>query len=74
LPPDLNAAEQFRVLATAYDWDNQAVMHAGLVIVGLACLEILRGSGILPLLAALEEHHERRQDRLIRGDRNLPAE
>jgi hypothetical protein len=72
LPPDLSDAEDHRVLATAYDWDNQAIMHAGLVMVGLACLEILRAPGVLPLLAALEKHHQQRQERLMQGDRHLP--
>jgi hypothetical protein len=50
-------------------------MHAGFVMVGLACLEILRAPGVLPLLEALVRHHNRRQGRLMRGDRDLqPAD
>jgi hypothetical protein len=74
LPADLDDAEQYRVLATAYDWDNQAIMHAGFVMVGLACVEILRSPPIRPLLDALVKHHNRRQGQLMRGERLPPPD
>lgn len=71
LPPDLEDRTQYRALATAYDWDNQSIMHAGLVMVGLACIEILNAPAIRDLLHELEDFHLRRQDRLMRGDKGL---
>lgn len=67
-PSASDDADQFRLLATAYDWDNQAIMHAGLVATGIACIEILN-SPIRSLLTALGEFHAKRQQRLLNGDK-----
>ena len=58
---------EFKVLAQAYDWDKQAVTHAGLVAVALACVEIVRTPVIRDLLVALERFHAERQKRLREG-------
>lgn len=58
---------EFKVLAQAYDWDKQAVMHAGLVAVSLACIELVRTPVIRDLLVALERLHAERQKRLREG-------
>jgi hypothetical protein len=69
LPRDPDDANQFTVLTTSYDWDNQSIMHAGLVAVGLACIEVLSTPAIVDLLPALREFHIERQQRLIRGEK-----
>ena len=67
LPP-LNAdADEFRLLATAYDWDNQAVTHAGIVAIFLMCVELVRMPWFLQTLKGLEQFHYARQRRLVAG-------
>ena len=68
LPRNNRDKAAFNVLAQAYDWDKQAVMHAGLVAVALACLEMLRAPIIRSLLAKLDEFHQKRQERLRKGE------
>lgn len=75
LPSGAGDKEQFKILATAYDWDNQAVMHGGFVAVGLACVELLASRDVLNLLNQLEHFYTARQNRLLeeRSDENLGA-
>jgi hypothetical protein len=54
-------ADEFRRLATVYDWDNQATTHAANVAVGLMCMELVRMPWFLTVLEALEAFHEKRQ-------------
>jgi hypothetical protein len=58
---------EFKVLAQAYDWEMQAVMHAGLVAVALACVEVARIPLVQQLLTALERFQHERQKRLREG-------
>jgi hypothetical protein len=48
-PKDPDDLAQFRVLATAMDWEDQAIMHAGFVAVGIASIELLQSSGMIDL-------------------------
>jgi hypothetical protein len=48
-PRDPDDLAQFRVLATAMDWDDRALMHAGFVAIGLACVEVLQSKGMVDL-------------------------
>ena len=66
---DREDATQFTVLATAYDWDNQAIMHAGLVAVAMACIELLNTPEIVGLVLALQTFHAERHQRLMRGEK-----
>ncbi len=68
LPSDPQDKEPFRLLASAYDWENEAIMHTGLIAVGLSYVEILSAPDVLPLLKALHEFHDKRQQRLMRGE------
>ena len=72
LPMDREDATQFTVLATAYDWDNQAIMHAGLVAVAMACIELLNTPEIVGLVLALQTFHAERHQRLSRFSK-LPS-
>ena len=67
LPRNEADKAEFKVLAQAYDWDKQAIMHAGLVAVALACVEMVRMPVIRHLLVALERFHAKRQKRLRQG-------
>jgi hypothetical protein len=67
LPRDETDRAEFKVLAQAYDWDKQAIMHAGLVAVALACVEMVRTPVLRDLLLALERFHAERQKRLREG-------
>jgi hypothetical protein len=69
LPMDPEDATQFTVLATAYDWDNQAIMHAGLVAVAMACIELINTPEIVGLVPALQTFHAERHQRLMRGEK-----
>lgn len=64
LPPDTEDAEQFKVLATGYDWGEKTLMHAGLVAVALACIEIVNTPELMALRADLSGLYAKRQ-RLI---------
>jgi hypothetical protein len=74
LPVDENDRQQFRVLAQAYDWEDQAIVHAGFVFVGIACLEIVKCEALTDLMFALHDFHNKRQERLMRGDRDIPSD
>jgi hypothetical protein len=69
LPTNAEDVAQFKVLATALDWDNEAIMHAGLVAVGLSCIEVSNTSDLAALLLALQRFHDERQQRLMRGEK-----
>jgi hypothetical protein len=58
---------EFNALAMSYDWESQAVTHAGIIAVALACIELTRSEFFLPLLSALEIFHMKRQERLRSG-------
>jgi len=64
-PKDPSDVAQFHVLATAYDWNDQALMHAGFVAVGLACLEILNTPSIYDIYRQCERLLAKRQRALI---------
>jgi hypothetical protein len=64
-PRNADEVEQFRVLASAMDWDDQSIMHAGLVGVGIACIEILNAPGIFDLYHSCCDLLAERQKRLI---------
>lgn len=73
-PAKLEDADQFRALATSYDWDDQSLMHAGLVATGVACSELV----LVPELRQLYEELGRllasRQRSLIKmGEQALSA-
>jgi len=55
---------QFKALASAYDMDSKAIMHAGLVAVALACIEIVSNDDFGAMWRALREFHDERQARL----------
>lgn len=69
LPANMEDATQFKVLRTQYDWENDAIMHAGLVGVAVCCIELLANPDILGLLNVLEKFHAQRQERLMKGER-----
>lgn len=73
LPSDSTEAHEFRVLATAYDWNAQSVMHAGLVVVAIACIELIRVPEIQQLFQELGQFHQQRQARLKRGELLPPS-
>lgn len=63
-PRNLDDAEQFAVLATGYDWDDMSLMHAGLVAVALACIEVIAVPEIRALRHDFKQLLEGRQRRL----------
>jgi len=63
LPSVRAEAEEFKILASAMDWDNQAIMHAGLVAVAIACIEVM-SSEVGLLTTELVRFHDARQARL----------
>lgn len=60
-------AREFRALTESYDWKSEAVVHAGLVMVFLSCLELIKSEELHGLFLALEKFHSRRQARLRSG-------
>jgi len=66
-------AREFRVLAESFDWKQEAVVHAGLVVVFLSCLELVINESICEIHRALNEFHQSRQQRL-RDGRKLSEE
>lgn len=66
LPSNATSAQEFRALAEAYDWNQQAVTHAGYVAVAIACVELLT-SPLRNLYQSLGKFHEERQTRLRAG-------
>jgi hypothetical protein len=69
LPANAEDATKFKVLRTQYDWENDAIMHAGLVGVAVCCIELLTNPDILGLLNAMEKFHDQRQERLMKGEK-----
>lgn len=67
LPNDAKDKAEFKILTQAYDWQNQAIMHAGLVAVGIACIEIAAHPQIREVLMALHRFNDKRQNRLFEG-------
>lgn len=66
-PTKLEDADQFRALATGYDWDDQSLMHAGFVAVGLACIEVVNTPALMMLRQDCARLYAGRQDRLIKA-------
>lgn len=62
-------AREFKVLAESFDWNAEAVVHAGLILVFLSCLELVKAKPIMRLLAGLEDFHLARQIRLRSGQK-----
>lgn len=56
---------EFKILAEAYDWESEAVMHAGLVVVALACIELTNNPTLTSLLFACEDFEDGRVNRLL---------
>jgi len=67
LPTEKNDKEEFKILAQAYDWNKQAVMHAGLTIIAIACIEIVRHPQMREILIALQNFESSRRIRLLKG-------
>lgn len=68
LPAGEEDRSEFKILAQAYDWEKQAIMHAGLTAVAIACLEIATHPQLAELLHALRQFNHERQARLLRGE------
>lgn len=73
-PKDPDDHNEFKALTEAFDWDNQAIMHAGLVAVALATVEVVTMPSFLNFLNALDEFHNIRQKRLELGEDLKPRE
>jgi hypothetical protein len=69
LPAKDADAREFKVLAEALDWKAEAVVHAGLILVFLSCVELIRTERIKDLYFSLLDFHERRQLRLCNGEK-----
>lgn len=67
LPGKEDRAE-FKMLAQAYDWEKQSIMHAGLAAVAIACIEIATHPEIGEILRALQKFEVERRERLLRGE------
>lgn len=62
-------AREYKVLAEALDWKAEAVVHAGLILVFLSCVELIRTELIEDIYLSLSDFHERRQLRLRNGEK-----
>lgn len=61
---NLEDADQFKALAVGYDWDDQSLMHAGLVATGIACIELALIPELRQLYEELRKALANRQNRL----------
>jgi len=68
LPAGEDDKSEFKILAQAYDWEKQSIMHAGLTAVAIACIEIATHPQLTEVLRALQELDHERQSRLLRGE------
>lgn len=68
LPAGEEDRSEFKILAQAYDWEKQSIMHAGLTAVAIACIEIASHPQIAEVLSALRTFDNERQARLLRGE------
>lgn len=68
LPAGEQDRSEFKILAQAYDWEKQAIMHAGLTAVAIACIEIVTHPQLAEVLNALRKFDHERQARLLRGE------
>lgn len=66
-PSKSNDAVEFRALASMYDPDFKAIIHGGLLAVGLLCLELLSAPEVLGLYHALGDYLWGRQQTLHRA-------
>lgn len=73
LPAGEDDKTEFKILAQAYDWEKQAVMHAGLTAVAIACLEIATHPQFAEILNALRQFDRERQARILRGESLVPG-
>lgn len=64
-PRDVDDLAQFRVLASAMDWDDQALTPTGFVAVGLACIEVLNSDGVRELYGQICQQLDARQQAII---------
>ena len=62
-------AREYKVLAESLDWKAGAVVHAGLILVFLSCVELFRTAQIRDIYFSLLDFHERRQLRLRSGEK-----
>lgn len=71
-PRDPRDAAEFRVLASAMDWNDEAITHAGFIAVGLACIEILNSPGMIDLYNQCSRILQQRQhDIVARGEKAM---
>jgi len=68
LPAGEEDRSEFKILAQAYDWEKQAIMHAGLTAVAIACIEIASHPQLAEVLSALRKFDHKRQEHLLRGE------
>ena len=68
LPSGKEDRSEFKILAQAYDWEKQAIMHAGLAAVAIACIEIATHPQLAEVLRALKNFEHKRHSRLLRGE------
>lgn len=61
-------SDEFRLLASAMDWEDQSYMHSALVIVGLATIELVKSPEIKKLYQSLVAFYVKRKERLSRGE------
>lgn len=68
LPAGKDDRSEFKMLAQAYDWEKQAIMHAGLSAVAITCIEIASHPQLAELLDGLRQFDQKRRARLLRGE------
>lgn len=73
LPAGEEDRSEFKILSQAYDWEKQAIMHAGLTAVAIACIEIATHPQLAEILNALRQFDQGRQARLLRGELLVPG-
>lgn len=76
LPATKEEKNKFKILSTAYDWNNKSIMNAGLVAIGQSCIEIASSSFAFGLMRESEKFYKFRLDRLLKersADKKPPA-
>lgn len=66
LPLDSKEKNAFKILSTAYDWNNKSIMHAGLVAVGLACVELTKSRLLHGLMQSSADFYQKRLSNLCK--------
>jgi hypothetical protein len=71
LPPQ-EERNAFHLLTEAYDWEDQAVNHAGLICTALIAVELMLCEDVRSLIPALEEFLLKRDETLrVRFEKNI---